>query len=241
LNLMVPVIAIVGKSGAGKTVIMEKLITEFKARGYCVGAVKHTHQAVELDEPGKDSWRFSQADSDAVAVSSPSRITIFKKLDREPSLEQTVLLLGDSYDIILAEGFKTTRAPKIEVCPTGKTEDMVCSESDLRAVISDRRIPVKIPVFGRDDIVKVADFIEHEIIAAMPSDMYVMINGRNLPLKRFVKDIISSSILAMLGTLKTVGIIKTTQISIRANNGMADSKTRKKAGAPEGTHLRKNT
>jgi len=71
--------------------------------------------------------------------------------------------------------------------------------------------------------------------------MYVMINGRNLPLKRFVKDIISGSILAMLGTLKTVGIIKTTQISIRANNGMADSKTRKKAGAPEGTPLRKYT
>jgi len=215
LNPMVPIIAIVGKSGAGKTLIMEKLITEFKARGYCVGAVKHSHQAVELDAPGKDTWRFSQAGSDAVAVSSPSRITIFKNLDREPSLEQTVLLLGDSYDIILAEGFKTTRTPKIEVCPTDKTEDMVCSESDLRAVISDGRLSVKIPVFGRGEIVKVADFIEHEIMAAMPSDMSVMINGRNLPLKRFVKDIMASSILAMLGTLKTVGIIKTASIHIR--------------------------
>jgi len=215
LHLMVPIIAIVGKSGAGKTLIMEKLITEFKARGYCVGAVKHSHQAVELDAPGKDTWRFSQAGSDAVVVSSPSRITIFKNLDREPSLEQTVLLLGDSYDIILADGFKTTRTPKIEVCPTGKTEDMVCSESDLRAVISDGRLSVKIPVFGRGEIVKVADFIEHELMAAMPSDMSVMINGRNLPLKRFVKDIMASSILAMLGTLKTVGIIKTASIHIR--------------------------
>jgi len=215
LNPMVPIIAIVGKSGAGKTLIMEKLITEFKARGYCVGAVKHSHQAVELDAPGKDTWRFSQAGSDAVVVSSPSRITIFKNLNREPSLEQTVLLLGDSYDIILAEGFKTTRTPKIEVCPTDKTEDMVCSESDLRAVISDGRLSVKIPVFGRGEIVKVADFIEHEIMAAMPSDMSVMINGRNLPLKRFVKDIMASSILAMLGTLKTVGIIKTASIHIR--------------------------
>ena len=215
MHLMVPIIAIVGKSGAGKTLIMEKLITEFKARGYCVGAVKHSHQAVELDAPGKDTWRFSQAGSDAVVVSSPSRITIFKNLDREPSLEQTVLLLGDSYDIILADGFKTTRTPKIEVCPTGKTEDMVCSESDLRAVISDGRLSVKIPVFGRGEIVKVADFIEHELMAAMPSDMSVMINGRNLPLKRFVKDIMASSILAMLGTLKTVGIIKTASIHIR--------------------------
>ena len=81
---MVPVIAIVGKSGTGKTVIMEKLIKEFKARGYRVGAVKHAHQTVDLDAPGKDTWRFSQAGSDAVAVSSPSRITIFNNLDHEP-------------------------------------------------------------------------------------------------------------------------------------------------------------
>jgi molybdopterin-guanine dinucleotide biosynthesis protein B len=212
---MVPVIAIVGKSGAGKTVIMEKLITEFKARGYRVGAVKHAHQTVELDAPGKDTWRFSKAGSDAVAVSSPSRVTIFKNLDREPSLEETVLLLGEGYDIILAEGFKTARAPKIEVCPTGKTEDMVCSESDLCAVISDGRLSVRIPVFGRGEIARIADFIEHEIMATMPDDMSVTVNGRNVPLKRFVKDIMASSILAMLGTLKTVGIIKTASIHIR--------------------------
>ena len=59
VNFMVPVIAIVGKSGAGKTVVMEKLIAEFKARGYRVATIKHAHQAVELDEPGKDTWRFS--------------------------------------------------------------------------------------------------------------------------------------------------------------------------------------
>jgi molybdopterin-guanine dinucleotide biosynthesis protein B len=214
-NLMVPVIAIVGKSGAGKTVIMEKLIAEFKARGYRVATIKHAHQKVDLDEKGKDTWRFSQAGSDAAVVSSPSRITIFKNLEREPSLEETVMLLGEGYDIILAEGFKTTRAPKIEVCPTGKTEDMVCSESDLRAVISDGRLPVKIPLFGRGETGKIADFIEHEIMATMPADLSVAVNGRNVPLKRFVKDIMASSILAMLGTLKTVGIIKTASIHIR--------------------------
>jgi molybdopterin-guanine dinucleotide biosynthesis protein B len=212
---MAPVIAIVGKSGTGKTVIMEKLIAEFKARGYRVGAVKHAHQTVDLDAPGKDTWRFSRAGSDAVAISSPSRITIFNNLDREPLLEDAVLLLGDNYDVILAEGFKTARAPKIEVCPTGNPGDMVCSESDLRAVISDCKLPVKIPLFGREEISKIADFIENEIIATMPDDVSITVNGKNLPLKRFVKDIIASSILAMIGTLKTVGIIRTASIHIR--------------------------
>jgi len=212
---MVPVIAIVGKSGAGKTVIMEKLITEFKARGYRVGAIKHAHKTVELDAPGKDTWRFSQAGSDAVAVSSPSRVTIFNNIDHEPSLEETALLLGESYDIIIAEGFKTTRAPKIEVCPRGKTGDMVCSESDLRAVISDGKPRAGIPTFGRGEIGKIADYIEHNIMATMPADMSITVNGRKVPLRRFVKDIMASSILAMMGTLKTVGIIKTASIHIR--------------------------
>ena len=140
---MIPLIAIVGKSGSGKTVIMEKLIAEFKARGYRVGAIKHAHQTVELDEPGKDSWRYSQAGSDAAVVSSPSRITVFKNLDHEPSLEETALLLGDGYDLILAEGFKQSRAPKIEVCATGRVAEMVCGEAELAAVM----LP---PALGRD-------------------------------------------------------------------------------------------
>jgi len=45
--------------------------------------------------------------------------------------------------------------------------------------------------------------------------MSVAVNGKNVPLKRFVKDIMASSILAMLGTLKRVGIIKTVSIHIR--------------------------
>jgi molybdopterin-guanine dinucleotide biosynthesis protein B len=216
---MVPLIAIVGKSGSGKTVIMEKLIAEFKARGYRVGAIKHAHQMVELDAPGKDTWRYSQAGSDAAVVSSPSRITIFKNLDREPSLEETALLLGDGYDLILAEGFKKSRVPKIEVCATGSIAEMVCAEAELAAVISDDALPLRIPRFGREQVHEIAGFIEQELLAKTPADMAVLVNGKPVFLKRFVKDIIASSILAMLGTLKSVGIIRTAQISIRTDSG----------------------
>ncbi|MFA5398874.1 MAG: molybdopterin-guanine dinucleotide biosynthesis protein B [Dehalococcoidia bacterium] len=212
---MVPVIAIVGRSGVGKTVIMEKLIAEFKSRGYRVGAVKHSHQTIDLDAQGKDTWRYSEAGSDAVAISSPLRVTVFNKLDHEPALEETVRLLGDSYDIILAEGFKDTSTPKIEVCPSGKPGDLVCNASDLCAVIAKVKRAGEKPVFGRQEITRIADFIEHDVIADMAADMSVAVNGKNVPLKRFVKDIMASSILAMLGTLKRVGIIKTASIHIR--------------------------
>jgi len=215
VKYMVPIVAIVGKSGSGKTVIMEKLITEFKSRGYRVGAVKHSHQTIDLDLPGKDTWRYSRAGSDAVAISSPARVSVFNYLDHEPVLEETVRLLGDNYDIILAEGFKDTRAPKIEVCPTGKEEDMACNESELCAVIAKVTKSGRKPIFGREEISRIADFIEHEIIANVPDDMSVTVNSRNVPLKQFVKDIMASSILAMIGTLKTVGIIRTASIHIR--------------------------
>lgn len=215
---MVPVIAIVGKSGSGKTVVMEKLITEFKARGYRVGAIKHAHQTVELDLPGKDTWRFAQAGSDAAVVSSPQRVTIFKSLDREPTLEETALLLGEGYDIILAEGFKKSRALKIEVFSPDNSAEMICTETELAAVISDAELPLKIPRFGREQFKEIVTFIEKDLLAKMPAGVAVRVNGKPVFLKPFVKDIIASSILAMLSTLKSVGIIRTAQVSIRTDN-----------------------
>jgi len=55
------VIAIVGHSGAGKTTLVEKLICELTARGMRVATIKHAHHKVELDTPGKDSYRYKEA------------------------------------------------------------------------------------------------------------------------------------------------------------------------------------
>jgi molybdopterin-guanine dinucleotide biosynthesis protein B len=211
--MMIPIVTIVGKSGSGKTVLMEKLIAELKKRGYKVAAVKHAHTRVDMDTHGKDTWRFSQAGSDATVVASPERITVFKTASGEPSLEEAVRALGHGYDIVLAEGFKTSKAPKIEV-HTG-TGAPIFKETELYAIVSDEKLKIKIPKFKRDDVTGIADFIEKEIVDKMASDMAITINGKPVFLKPFVKDIIASSILAMLNTLKNVGIIRNVIILIR--------------------------
>jgi len=211
---MIPVVTIVGKSGSGKTVLMEKLIAEFKSRGYRVAAVKHAHQTVELDVQGKDTWRFSQAGSDTTVVASPDRITIFKAVRGEPGLAAAVAALGQDYDLVLAEGFKMSTAPKIEVHGGGRTRPL-CKESELRALVSDEKLKSGIPLFRRNDIKGIADFIEKQIMDKMPSGMSVTVNGKPVPMKPFVKDIIASSILAMLGTLKSIGIVRNAIIIIR--------------------------
>jgi len=216
---MVPALAIVGKSGVGKTGVMEKLIAEFKARGYRVATVKHSHQMVEMDAEGKDTWRFSRAGSDASVVSSPSKLTVFRNASREPSIEEALVSLGDSYDIVIFEGFKRGRLPKIEVHRSELGKDMICAPEELIAVITDEELAIGLPGFKFNDISGIADFIEKEIIAGARHEISVFANGKKVLMKPFVKGIISSAILAMLGSLKNTGIIKNAVISIRNGSG----------------------
>jgi molybdopterin-guanine dinucleotide biosynthesis protein MobB len=212
---MIPALNIVGKSGAGKTGIIENLITEFKARGYRVAAGKHSHRTVEMDTEGKDTWRFARAGSDASLIISPSRLTMFINLNKELTVEEALAVLGLDYDIAILEGFKRSQLPKIEVHRSDLGKDLVCAPEELAAVITDQELPLDLPQFRSNDTMGIADFIEKEIITGASQDIAVFANGKPVFMKPFVKDIISSAILAMLGSLKNTGIIKKVTISIR--------------------------
>ncbi|GAH07037.1 unnamed protein product, partial [marine sediment metagenome] len=73
---MPPIISIVGKSKAGKTTLIERLVGELKSRGYQVATIKHAPEGVTFDEPGKDSWRHIQAGSDVTAICSSNEIVV---------------------------------------------------------------------------------------------------------------------------------------------------------------------
>ncbi|HAU31038.1 MAG: Molybdopterin-guanine dinucleotide biosynthesis protein B [Desulfotomaculum sp. 46_296] len=110
-----PVICIVGSSNTGKTTLVENLIMEYKRRGFRVGTVKHHFGEFEIDYPGKDSWRHTQAGADVVIVSSPFKAAMIKKVEQELTLTQVVDLMGE-VDIVLAEGYKESDRPKILIC-----------------------------------------------------------------------------------------------------------------------------
>lgn len=114
-KLKPPVLCIVGSSNTGKTTLVENLITEYKRLGFRVGTVKHHIGEFEIDYPGKDSWRHTQAGADVVFVSSPFKAAMIKKVEQELTLEQVVDLMGE-VDIVLAEGYKESDRPKILVC-----------------------------------------------------------------------------------------------------------------------------
>jgi len=159
-----PVVSIVGKSQSGKTVLMEQLIAEFKRRGYKVAALKHSRGGMEIDHPGKDSWRYAQAGSDAVLISSPDKLAFIKSLDHDLNIEEILPIVGPEFDLVLVEGFKKSKTPKIEVHRKGLGDDFLCSPEELSAIVTDESLDTNIPQLPWGDTVTVADFIENNFV-----------------------------------------------------------------------------
>ena len=170
-----PIVSIVGKSQSGKTMLMEQLIAEFKKRDCRVAAIKHCHGGMEIDHPGKDSWRYAQAGSDAVCISSPDKLAFMKNSNHELSIEEIMPIIGPEFDLVLVEGFKKSKLPKIEVHRKELGNDLLCSPEELSAVVTDGSLDTlvadtcKLTVFRSSDTVAVADFIEKNFVFKSPS------------------------------------------------------------------------
>lgn len=113
------VVAIVGRSGAGKTTFIEALVPELLALGLRVGTVKHDVHGFEMDRPGKDSWRLRRAGASACVVASRRRLAFFAGLDRELSLAEIARRYFSACDIVIAEGYKREAPHRIELFRSG--------------------------------------------------------------------------------------------------------------------------
>jgi molybdopterin molybdotransferase len=166
-----PIISIVGRSESGKTLLMEQLIVEFKRRGYKIAALKHSHcGAIEVDQPGKDTWKFAQAGSDAVCISSPRKLAFIKISDHDLLIDEVLPIIGPEFDLVLVEGFKKSKLPKIEVHREELGNDLLCSPEELSAIVTDGPLDTpladsyKLPILSWADTASVADFIEKSFV-----------------------------------------------------------------------------
>jgi len=156
---MIPIVCVVGKSDSGKTTLLEKLIVEFKQRGYRVATIKHhSHGDFDIDVPGKDTWRHAQAGADQVVIASPSKLAHIRRLEHELSLDEIVASIT-GVDIILTEGFKRSAKPKIEVSRCEQGSELICQPEELIAVAADHPINVDVPQFGLNDAAGIVDLL----------------------------------------------------------------------------------
>jgi len=158
--MTVPILSIIGKSGSGKTTLLEKLLPELKRRGYRIATIKHhAHPGFEIDQPGKDSWRYAQAGSDVVVIASSDKIAAIRRLGRELTLDEIAAGIT-GVDIILTEGYKSAGKPAIEIVRPASGLERVGDPGQVIAIASDAPLEVTVPVFDLDDATGIADFIE---------------------------------------------------------------------------------
>lgn len=108
-----------GYQNAGKTTLVEKVISRLTQRGLRVGSIKHHgHKGFDIDQPGKDSWRHAQAGSRHVGLVSPGAYAEYARIDGEVPVRDLIAHYTD-VDIVIVEGYKTAGLPSIAVARSG--------------------------------------------------------------------------------------------------------------------------
>lgn len=156
---------VVGWKNAGKTGLMERLVTEITSRGISVSTVKHAHHSFDVDHPGKDSHRHRVAGATEVLLASRNRFALMHELrnEDEPSLSELLQKLAP-VDLVLIEGYKRDSHPKVEAHRTVTGNPLIAPDDPtVRAVASDTPLDLDRPVFDLDDTRVIADFILSEV------------------------------------------------------------------------------
>ena len=156
---------ITGWKNAGKTGLMERLVTEITARGFTVSTVKHAHHSFDVDHEGRDSYRHRAAGAAEVLVAGRDRWALMAELREggEPSLEVLLAKLSP-VDLVLIEGWKSSPHPKIEVWRAETGHPLIApGDPTIRAVATDGIVEVDCRVIDLNDAAALADFVLAEV------------------------------------------------------------------------------
>lgn len=157
---------VVGWKNTGKTGLMERLVTEFTGRGLRVSTLKHAHHRFDIDHPGKDSHRHRVAGATEVLLASRNRWALMHELrdEEEPALE-TLLAKLTPVDLVLIEGYKRDKHPKVEAHRGAVNTPLIAlGDPTVKAIASDSGATAEgRPTFDLNDTLAIADFIAGEL------------------------------------------------------------------------------
>ena len=169
------IFGIAGHSGMGKTTLLERLVPELSARSLVVSLIKHSHKNIDIDRPGKDSYRLRESGCKEVLLLGNDRWALMHELRGadEPPLDY-LLSRMQHCDLVLIEGFKHGAFPKLEVwrAELGKPTlwpdwpgiVAIASDGPPASASQDTTAP-GIPRLDLSDVTAIADLVVAQAVA----------------------------------------------------------------------------
>jgi len=201
---LVPTVAFVGHHNSGKTTFATKVVKILQDKGYKVGVIKSTKEEVKFnDTPGKDTYCYKKAGAQGICLLNKEEILLYGKFGELKPEYLSSLMFGE-FDIVICEGFKSSKLPKFEVYRKELKEPPLFKRLDnLLGVVSDctfkevRNFPIDKPQL-------VAEFIEENFILEEKEEAGLFVNGKKVPMKPFLRGILKEVLLGFLRPLKGI-------------------------------------
>lgn len=152
--------SIVGWSGSGKTLLITRLIEEFKARKKGVVAVKSTRAGYALQPEGKDTARFLQAGAREVYLLAGDELLRMTRITSADDLLADLEAQLGPDDIVLLEGLTRPGIPVIEIEDSKKENPLKTRPQELVALVTAAANPGARSRFHPDDIAAISAFME---------------------------------------------------------------------------------
>ncbi len=196
-----PVLAIVGLSGSGKTRVARALLQALTVRGYRIAAVKHCPHGYQLDRPSSDSARLLAAGAARVFLTSPGQRATIDAVDPDPSLEAIAASLGNIYDLLLAEGFKQSAVPKVLVL--GK-EALSPQPGQVIATVGEPGMATDAPHYGFEEMDRLADQVQQQLLdrPLERGGVSLVVDGVQVSLGPFASAALAGAVLGFVKALK---------------------------------------
>ena len=167
------VFGVVGWKNNGKTTLVERLISQLTSMGYKVSSVKHAHHNVDIDEPGRDSYRHRAAGAKQTLLATQHRWALMREHREQdtPKLEQ-LLPLFEPCDLVIIEGYKGAVHPKLEIVRHLNKEGLLADQMpNIVALVTDQpHLPSDLPQLDLNNIQQVTDFVlQHTGLVTAPA------------------------------------------------------------------------
>ncbi len=186
------ILGVYGFHNSGKTALVVKLTEGLVSRGYSVATIKHIPREFSVDAEGKDTWRHKKAGAGIVVASSLNETTFI--FNRHLGLDEIMSRLG-GYDVILVEGCKKSSIQKIAVGDIKEEENTILRYNG--------------------NLGEIIDFVERGVKMEENRRITVEVDGKKIPMNRFVQEIFVNTIGGMVSSLKGVENPRDVKIEVR--------------------------